>query len=69
MHKDSVGKTIAVAIGLCLICSILVSTAAVKLRPLQAENKRLDIKKNLSNPIYNKNTNKTMIQYIENPNR
>ncbi|MBT6326150.1 MAG: Na(+)-translocating NADH-quinone reductase subunit C [Bdellovibrionales bacterium] len=47
MHKDSVGKTIAVAIGLCLICSILVSTAAVKLRPLQAENKRLDIKKNL----------------------
>ncbi len=47
MHKDSVGRTIAVAIGLCLICSILVSTAAVKLRPLQLENKKLDIKKNL----------------------
>ena len=47
MSKDSTTKTIIVALCLCVICSILVSTAAVRLRPLQAENKSLDVKKNL----------------------
>lgn len=47
MSKDSTTKTITVALGLCIVCSILVSTAAVKLRPLQLENKKFDIQKNL----------------------
>jgi Na+-transporting NADH:ubiquinone oxidoreductase subunit C len=47
MSKDSTSKTIVVATFLCIACSILVSTAAIRLRPMQAENKSLDIKKNL----------------------
>jgi Na+-transporting NADH:ubiquinone oxidoreductase subunit C len=39
MGNDTVGKTILVAVLLCIICSVLVSTAAVKLKPLQTENK------------------------------
>jgi Na+-transporting NADH:ubiquinone oxidoreductase subunit C len=47
MQNDTVTKTLTVAALLCIVCSILVSTAAVKLRPIQAENKALDVKKNL----------------------
>ncbi|MBK22715.1 MAG: Na(+)-translocating NADH-quinone reductase subunit C [Halobacteriovorax sp.] len=47
MHKDSTAKTLLVAFLLCLTCSVLVSTAAVKLKSRQVENKKLDIKKNL----------------------
>ncbi|MBL6988516.1 MAG: Na(+)-translocating NADH-quinone reductase subunit C [Bacteriovoracaceae bacterium] len=44
---DSVQKTLIVATLLCIVCSILVSSAAVFLRPLQEENKKMDIKKSL----------------------
>lgn len=47
MQNDSTGKTLLVAFLLCLVCSVLVSTAAVKLKDRQTENKKLDIKKNL----------------------
>lgn len=47
MQNDSVAKTVTVAALLCIVCSVLVSAAAVVLRPRQAENKALDIKKNL----------------------
>lgn len=47
MQNDSTLKTIIVAAVLCVVCSVLVSAAAVGLRDLQEENKRLDIKKNL----------------------
>lgn len=47
MSNDSTGKTLGVATFLCVACSILVSTAAVKLKPIQIENKKLDVKKNL----------------------
>ncbi|RLA19372.1 MAG: Na(+)-translocating NADH-quinone reductase subunit C [Gammaproteobacteria bacterium] len=47
MSNDSFAKTIIVAVGLCLFCSILVSAAAVGLRPLQLKNKELDMKKNI----------------------
>jgi len=47
MSKDSTGGTLGVAALLCVACSILVSTAAVKLKPIQVENKKLDVKKNL----------------------
>lgn len=45
--QDSIGKTLTVAVLLCVVCSVLVSGAAVNLRPIQEENKKLDVKKNL----------------------
>ncbi|MCF8240967.1 MAG: Na(+)-translocating NADH-quinone reductase subunit C [Melioribacteraceae bacterium] len=47
MSSDSTKKTIQVALGVCLVCSILVSTAAVSLSSRQAENKQLDKIKNI----------------------
>jgi Na+-transporting NADH:ubiquinone oxidoreductase subunit C len=45
--RDSIGKTIFVALALCIVCSVLVSTAAVNLRPTQNINKALDKKRNI----------------------
>lgn len=47
MSNDSIKKTVIVALGVCLVCSILVSTAAVALKPRQERNKRLDKIKNI----------------------
>jgi len=47
LPNDSPKKTIFVAFLLCLVCSILVSTAAVGLKSKQIANKELDIKKNI----------------------
>ncbi|MEM8556079.1 MAG: NADH:ubiquinone reductase (Na(+)-transporting) subunit C, partial [Pseudomonadota bacterium] len=44
---DSTGKTLFVAVGLCLFCSMIVSVAAVSLRPIQDANKLLDKQKNI----------------------
>lgn len=46
-NKDSLKNTLIVAIGLCLVCSILVSLSAVALRPQQKANKELDQKQNV----------------------
>lgn len=42
MSNDSISKTILVVLAVCLVASLLVSTAAVKLLPRQLENKKLD---------------------------
>lgn len=47
MPNDSTLKTFIVAGGLCLVCSIIVSGAAVGLRPMQQANKLLDKQKNV----------------------
>ena len=47
MSNDSTSKTLIVATLLCVICSIVVSSTAVQLKPMQVRNKKLDIKKNL----------------------
>ena len=47
MPKETIGKTFLVALLLCVVCSVLVSAAAVYLRPTQAANKNLDRKKNI----------------------
>lgn len=47
LSNDSLEKTIAVALALCLVCAVLVSLATVALRPLQGYNKALDMKKNI----------------------
>ncbi len=47
MKNDTTLKTFIVALLLCLVCSIIVSSAAVGLRERQRENKKLYEKKNL----------------------
>ena len=47
LGNDSLEKTIAIALALCLVCAVLVSFAAVALKPLQIHNKALDMKKNI----------------------
>ena len=47
LPNDSKVKTIGVALLLCLVCSIAVSTAAVALKPVQEANKQLDKKRNI----------------------
>lgn len=45
--KDSVRQTFIVAVTLCLVASVLVSGAAVMLKPTQIRNQTLDQKKNI----------------------
>ncbi|MEZ4747517.1 MAG: Na(+)-translocating NADH-quinone reductase subunit C [Calditrichia bacterium] len=47
MQVDSIKNILIVALGVCLICSILVSGAAVSLSGIQAENRKLDKLKNI----------------------
>lgn len=47
MPNETPQKMLIVALLLCLVCSILVSSAAVFLKPLQERNKELDMKKNI----------------------
>lgn len=44
---DNTTKTIVVAVGLCLVASMVVSAAAVSLRPLQQRNAALDKQVNI----------------------
>ncbi|TKB49618.1 Na(+)-translocating NADH-quinone reductase subunit C [Ferrimonas aestuarii] len=44
-NNDSFGKTLGVVVGLCLVCSLVVSSAAVALKPLQEKNKAQDTQK------------------------
>lgn len=46
-NKDSISYIFTVAFAVCLVSAIIVSTAAVSLRPLQVKNKELDFKKNI----------------------
>ncbi|WP_198649955.1 Na(+)-translocating NADH-quinone reductase subunit C [Zobellella maritima] len=41
------GRTFAVIGGLCLVCSIVVSVAAVGLKPIQQKNQALDVQTNI----------------------
>lgn len=46
-NKDSVKGTLTVALVLCIVCSVVVSTAAVILKPQQQANAELDMKRNV----------------------
>lgn len=46
-QRESLGNTFLVALILCVVCSLGVSTAAVALRDKQEENQELDRKKNI----------------------
>lgn len=45
--KDSIANTLIVSLTLCILCSLLVSGAAVALKPMQDKNKVLDRQKNI----------------------
>ncbi|MDP4652020.1 MAG: Na(+)-translocating NADH-quinone reductase subunit C [Haliea sp.] len=45
--NDGISKTLLVAFSLCIVCSVVVSTAAVLLKPAQEANKTLDRKRNI----------------------
>ena len=47
MRRDSVGHTIVVAVLLCVVCSVLVSGAAVGLRERQQANRERERKLNI----------------------
>lgn len=46
-NRDSIGNILTVAISVCLVCSILVSIAAVGLRPAQEANRLLNQRQNI----------------------
>lgn len=45
--KDSIANTFLVSIVLCVVCSLVVSGAAVALKPMQERNKTLDRQRNI----------------------
>ena len=47
MGNDSISKTFGVALALCVVCAVVVSSAAVILRPTQEVNKLLYLKANI----------------------
>ena len=47
LPKDSIQNTFLVSLVLCVVCSLLVSSAAVALKGFQEDNKELDIKRNI----------------------
>jgi Na+-transporting NADH:ubiquinone oxidoreductase subunit C len=47
--KETLGKTVGVVVAVCLVCSIVVSGAAVGLREIQNTNAALDKKSNILN--------------------
>lgn len=47
MASESITKTIGVVVAICFVAAIFVSSAAVGLKPLQEENKKIDLLKNI----------------------
>ncbi|WP_111495828.1 MULTISPECIES: Na(+)-translocating NADH-quinone reductase subunit C [Marinobacter] len=45
--KETVSRTVIVALALCIVCSVVVSSAAVILKPAQVTNRNLDMKTNI----------------------
>ncbi|MCK7458135.1 Na(+)-translocating NADH-quinone reductase subunit C [Idiomarina aminovorans] len=49
--NEGLGKTIIVVLALCLVCSIVVSGAAIGLKPMQEKNAALDMQKNVLDAV------------------
>lgn len=70
-QRDSLGYTLLVAVVLCVVCSLAVSTAAVVLRPYQEINEQLDQQKNILDATglaigeYGKNASELDTEQIE----
>ncbi|MCX4029406.1 Na(+)-translocating NADH-quinone reductase subunit C [Endozoicomonas sp. SM1973] len=46
-NNDTIQRTVIVTVLLCLVCSIVVSSAAVFLKPAQTENKKLSMQRSI----------------------
>ncbi len=46
-RRDSIANTFVVSLVLCIVCSLMVSTAAVALKKAQSKNKLLDRQRNI----------------------
>lgn len=46
-NKETMGKTLTVALLLCIVCSIVVAGSVVALKPIQQKNKALNLKANI----------------------
>tara|TARA_R100001440_G_scaffold25074_7_gene40795 strand:- start:50802 stop:51605 length:804 start_codon:yes stop_codon:yes gene_type:complete len=46
-RKETALRTLTVALALCIVCSVVVSAAAVILKPAQVTNRNLDMKTNI----------------------
>ena len=46
-NTESLKSVLTVALGLCIVCSVIVSSAAVVLKPQQEANKARDLKRNI----------------------
>lgn len=46
-NNDTIGRTVGVTVALCVVCSVIVSAAAVLLKPQQIANKELDRQSNI----------------------
>lgn len=44
---ESIRNVVTVALSLCVVCSVVVSTAAIVLKPIQVKNKTLNLKENI----------------------
>ena len=66
--QETFGKTILVVLAVCLVCSIIVAGAAVGLRPMQIENKKIDKQSNIlavAGLEIKESADKTFNQYIQ----
>ncbi|OZG73469.1 Na(+)-translocating NADH-quinone reductase subunit C [Hahella sp. CCB-MM4] len=45
--NDSIQKIVTVALALCVVCSVIVSASVVILKPVQVQNKTLNLKENI----------------------
>ena len=46
-NNEGLGRVLTVALALCIVCSVVVSAAAVVLKPQQQANKTRDLKRNI----------------------
>ncbi len=46
-NKETISKTVTVAFLLCIVCSIVVASSVVLLKPIQQKNKALNLKANI----------------------
>ncbi len=46
-NKDTISKTVTVALLLCIVCSVIVASSVVLLKPIQQVNKTLNLKENI----------------------
>ena len=64
-NKDSTAGTIVVAMVLCIVCSVIVSTAAVMLKPAQQANKQKDFQRSILAAAGLLQENKTVEEQFE----